>query len=155
LIFSSSLFWPLGIAGGPDGFVVFDLFGDDCVEDDGNFVSRRGSGGFGAQFGFHATQVVAQGGWTAMKRIGRHTKDLAGPALYLARAFPQRTSATDIVIRTQIQPGNEMRRGWPSAGQIPAHLAEQRGSTSISRSALCSQSSLPDFRHAVRRAFRF
>lgn len=64
LIFQSLL--PLGIASGPDGFVVFDLFGDDWVEDDGNFMSRRASGGFGPQFGFHATQIVPQRRGTAM-----------------------------------------------------------------------------------------
>src|SRR5712671_3609505 len=67
-------FVTLGIPGGPDAFVIFDLFGDHGVENNGDLVCRRGGGCFGSEFGFHAAQVVSDGRGTAMKRIGRHAK---------------------------------------------------------------------------------
>ena len=42
LVFESLL--ALGIAGGPDALVIFELFGDHGVEDDGDLMSGGGGG---------------------------------------------------------------------------------------------------------------
>src|ERR1700720_1530127 len=47
-------FVTLGIPGSPDGFVVFDLFGNNGVENNGDLVCGRGCGCFGSEFGLHA-----------------------------------------------------------------------------------------------------
>ncbi len=51
---------------GPGVVVVFDLFGDQRIKDDGDLVSGGGNACFRAHFGFHATQQVAQWGSTSV-----------------------------------------------------------------------------------------
>ena len=50
---------PLPISFGPGVVVVFDLFGDQRIKDNGDLVSGGGNACFRAHFGFHATQQVA------------------------------------------------------------------------------------------------
>src|ERR1700688_2373620 len=59
-------FVTLGIPGGPDGFVIFNLFGENGVENNGDLVCGRGGGCLGSEFGLHAAQVVSERRGTAM-----------------------------------------------------------------------------------------
>ena len=52
-------FLPLGISGGPQRLVIFDLIFDHGVKDHCDLVGGCHGGSLGAQLGFHAAQVVA------------------------------------------------------------------------------------------------
>src|SRR6266852_3669252 len=56
----------LSISFGPGTVVVFDLFGDQSIKDNGDLVSCGDNACFRAQFGFHAAQQVAQWGSTSV-----------------------------------------------------------------------------------------
>jgi hypothetical protein len=52
-------FLPLGVSGGSQGLVIFDLVFDHRVKDHGDLVGSCHGGSLGAQLGFHSAQVVA------------------------------------------------------------------------------------------------
>src|SRR4051812_36510349 len=98
---------------------------------------RRGRGGRGwSWFGLHTPQVAAHGTRTVMQGISRHAKHLACTIADFASPFPQHTPAADVVVRTQPQPGSEMRRRAPSR-HIPANFAEKRKGNGFNAWSLC------------------
>ena len=52
-------FLPLGISGGPDALLIFDLIFDHGVKDHCDLVGGCHGGTFWAELGFHSAQVVA------------------------------------------------------------------------------------------------
>src|SRR3954447_16480024 len=98
---------------------------------------RRGRGGRGwSWFGLHTPQVAAHGTRTVMQGISRHAKHLACTIADFASTFPQHTPAADVVVRTQPQPGSEMRRRAPSR-HSPANFAEKRKGNGFDAWNLC------------------
>jgi hypothetical protein len=87
---------PLRVAGGPQGFVLFDWFGDEGVKNESDFMCGRRGGGWGAELGRHAAQIGSQGCGTALQRIGRHAEDLPGSMLYRAQASPRYASVMSL-----------------------------------------------------------
>jgi hypothetical protein len=67
-------FLPLGVSGGPQGLVIFDLIFDHGVKDHCDLMGGCHGGSLGAQLGFHSTQVVAQGREAAMEGISGHAE---------------------------------------------------------------------------------
>jgi len=72
--FCLQLFLPLGVSGIPNGLVIFDLIFDHGVKDHCDLMGGCHGGSFGAQLGFHSTQLVAQGGEAAMEGISGHAE---------------------------------------------------------------------------------
>ena len=80
---------PVGVSGGPDGFVIFDLIFDHSVKDHGDFVRSRSGGGPGAELSFQSAQIVAQGSEAVMEGKGCQAEDVAGAIFHRSYSVPQ------------------------------------------------------------------
>jgi hypothetical protein len=80
----------VGVSGGPDGFVVFNVIFDHGVKDHCNLVVRCCRGGsLGAQLAFHSAQIVAQRRWAMMEGKSCQAKELAGTIFHRSYSSPQ------------------------------------------------------------------
>ena len=105
-------FFPLGISGCPDGFVVFHLVLDDRVKNYCDFMGGRRDRRAGPQPRFHPAQVTAHRSRAVVQGRSGQTEQVASTVLDNSHSSPQRFAAADVVVWTKTKATKQSAPRW-------------------------------------------